>query len=314
MYTIREIIPSEYYMLNDFLYEAIFQRDETNLAPRNIVEQPELKIFIENFGNSTDNCLVAECNNKIVGAVWTRILCGEVKGFGNIDDQTPEFAISLYKEYRGKGIGTALMKKMLTCLKEKGYKQTSLAVQKDNYAVRMYKAVGFEFVVELDEEFLMVCNLKRDLFSIRQATPNDIASILDLYRNTVLTVNRRDYSQAEVEDWASCGETPKIEEMIKTHYFIVAETFQSQIVGFSSITPQGYLHSMFVHKDFQGKGIATLLLDHIERYAKEQEITKIISEVSLTARPFFEKRGYAVETEQKRQANKLSLTNFWMAK
>ena len=102
--------------------------------------------------------------------------------------------------------------------------------------------------------------------------------------------------------------------MIKTHYFIVATNLQSQIVGFSSITQQGYLHSMFVHKDFQGQGIATLLLKEIERYATTNGITRITSEVSLTARPFFEKRDYIVEKEQKRKANQLSLTNFWMAK
>ena len=102
--------------------------------------------------------------------------------------------------------------------------------------------------------------------------------------------------------------------MIKTHYFIVAVNQQSQIVGFSSITPHGYLHSMFVHKDFQGKGIATMLLEEIERYAITAGIMRITSEVSLTARPFFEKKGYVVEEEQKRKANQLSLTNFWMAR
>lgn len=81
--------------------------------------------------------------------------------------------------------------------------------------------------------------------------------------------------------------------MIKTHYFIVAVNQQSQIVGFSSITSQGYLHSMFVHKDFQGKGIATMLLEEIERYAITAGIMRITSEVSLTARPFFEKRLYS---------------------
>ena len=87
----------------------------------------------------------------------------------------------------------------------------------------------------------------------------------ELFQNTVLAVNSKDYSQAEVEDWASCGDDlSNIEEMIKTHYFIVAVNQQSQIVGFSSITPQGYLHSMFVHKDFQGEGIATMLLEEIE--------------------------------------------------
>lgn len=67
-------------------------------------------------------------------------------------------------------------------------------------------------------------------------------------------------------------------------------------------------------KDFQSKGIATMLLEEIERYAITKGIIRITSEVSLTARPFFEKQGYVVEKEQKRLANKLSLTNFWMAK
>lgn len=71
---------------------------------------------------------------------------------------------------------------------------------------------------------------------------------------------------------------------------------------------------MFVHKDFQGKGIATIPLNEIERYATATGIIRITSEVSLTARPFFEQRGYIVTEEQKRRANQLSLTNFWMAK
>lgn len=144
---------------------------------------------------------------------------------------------------------------------------------------------------------------------------SDAVELKNLFQNTVLAINRRDYSQAEVEDWASCGDDlSNIEDMIKTHYFIVAINQQLEIVGFSSITPQGYLHSMFVHKDFQGEGIATMLLNEIEQYAITNGIMRITSEVSLTARPFFEKKGYIVEEEQKRKANQLSLTNFWMAK
>lgn len=152
-------------------------------------------------------------------------------------------------------------------------------------------------------------------FIIRTARQADVVELKELFQNTVLAINRRDYSQEEVEDWASCGENlSHIAEMIKTHYFIVAVNGLSEIVGFSSITPQGYLHSMFVHKDFQGEGIATMLLDEIERYAVTTGIRRITSEVSLTARPFFLKRGYFVMEEQKRQANELCLTNFWMAK
>lgn len=153
------------------------------------------------------------------------------------------------------------------------------------------------------------------MITTRIALNTDIEEIQSLYRNTVLVINRRNYSQEEVEDWASCGDDlSKLESMIKTHYFIVAVNQQLQIVGFSSITPQGYLHSMFVHKDFQGEGVATLLLKEIERYAVTAGITRITSEVSITARPFFEKRGYTVEVEQKRRANQLSLTNYWMAR
>ncbi|WP_288614622.1 GNAT family N-acetyltransferase [uncultured Bacteroides sp.] len=150
---------------------------------------------------------------------------------------------------------------------------------------------------------------------IRPALQSDAVELKNLFQNTVLAINRRDYSQVEVEDWASCGDNlSNIEDMIKTHYFIVAVNQQSEIVGFSSITSQGYLHSMFVHKDFQGEGIATMLLNEIEQYAITNGIMRITSEVSLTARPFFEKKGYIVEEEQKRKANQLSLTNFWMAK
>lgn len=216
--------------------------------------------------------------------------------------------------YLGKGIG----KKLITLgIAQYGVRHVDVNEQ-NHKAAEFYRHLGFEVFerTKVDEQGHSFPLLKMKLrsFLIRQATPNDAATLIDLYRDTVLTVNRRDYSQAEVEDWASCGEVPKCKEMIKTHYFIVAETLQSQIVGFSSITPQGYLHSMFIHKDFQGKGVATMLLNEIERYAKERGITKITSEVSLTARPFFEKRGYAVETEQKRRANKLSLTNFCMVK
>ena len=79
--------------------------------------------------------------------------------YGHVDDETPSFAISLLPEYRRQGIGTRMMHGMLALLKEQGYRQASLAVQKANYAVRMYKNVGFEITNENDEEYIMVCRL-----------------------------------------------------------------------------------------------------------------------------------------------------------
>ena len=117
---------------------------------------PELQIYVEHFGERPDDsCLVAEADGRIVGAVWTRIM----NDYGHVDDDTPSFAISLYKEYRGKGIGTELMRKMLELLRKDGYGKASLAVQKANYAVKMYEKVGFRTVDQNSEEYIMICDL-----------------------------------------------------------------------------------------------------------------------------------------------------------
>ena len=80
--------------------------------------------------------------------------------YGHIDDETPSFAISLYREYRGLGIGTEMMRAMLAILKDRGYKQASLAVQKANYAVKMYRKVGFKIVGENVEEYIMTARIQ----------------------------------------------------------------------------------------------------------------------------------------------------------
>lgn len=155
-YRIREIKESEYSVLPDFLYEAIFIPEGTEKPPKSIIEQPELQVYIADFGKIDDWCLVAEIKGKIAGAVWVRIM----NDYGHIDDKTPSLAISLYEEYRSLGLGTALMRAMLQFLKDKGYKQTSLSVQKTNYAVKLYRKIGFEVVSENDEEYIMVCKLQ----------------------------------------------------------------------------------------------------------------------------------------------------------
>lgn len=152
-YTIREIKKTEYPLLADFLYEAIYISDGAESPPRSIIDSPELQVYIDHFGElKDDRGLVAQADGKVVGAVWVRIM----KDYGHIDDQTPSFAISLYKEYRGHGIGTRLLKEMLALLKKSGYERASLAVQKANYAVKMYLNAGFEIVDENAEEYIMV--------------------------------------------------------------------------------------------------------------------------------------------------------------
>ena len=154
--TIRKLRSDERELLKDFLYEAIFIPKGVKPPDRSIIYQPDLALYYEDFGSGpADTCLVAEVDGIVVGAVWTRIM----NDYGHVDDETPSFAIALYKDYRGKGIGTSMMREMLALLRQQGYKKASLAVQKANYAVSMYEAVGFRIVDQNNEEFIMVCIL-----------------------------------------------------------------------------------------------------------------------------------------------------------
>lgn len=155
-YTIRKMTVPEYPLLSDFLYEAIFIPNGIKPPPRDIIASPELQIYVERFGALKDDfALVAEIEGKIVGAVWVRIM----NDYGHIDEETPSLAISLYKEYRGQGIGTNMMKEMLSLLKTHGYKRVSLSVQKANYAAEMYRKIGFEIARENEEEWIIIYNL-----------------------------------------------------------------------------------------------------------------------------------------------------------
>ena len=156
MNVIREIRPEEIPVLDDFLYEAIFIPEGSPAPPKSIIENEDLRVYVRDFGKDPDDrCLVAEVDGKIVGAVWTRIM----DDYGHIDDRTPSLAISLYKDYRNRGIGTQLMRRMKERLEADGYKCVSLSVQKANYALRMYRKVGFIPISDHGDELLMVCHL-----------------------------------------------------------------------------------------------------------------------------------------------------------
>ncbi|MGL4848028.1 MAG: GNAT family N-acetyltransferase [Clostridium sp.] len=133
-YLIREMREDEYNLLNNFIYEAVFVPEGMEVPAKSIINQPELQVYVNDFGNRKDDyCLVAEFNRKVIGAVWVRIM----NDYGHIDDTTPSLAISLYKEYRGCGIGMDMMRKIILRLKENGYEKVSLSVQKENYAMQI---------------------------------------------------------------------------------------------------------------------------------------------------------------------------------
>ena len=157
--TIRTIESDEAMLLTEFLYEAIYQPAGSQKVPRTVLQQPMIWAYVKDFGKLPDDiCLVAVVDGLIVGAAWSRLGCS----YGKIDDSTPELAISVYPEYRGKGIGTRLLSSLLDILCKNGYAKVSLSVDKSNYAVGMYLKAGFEILEEREHDYLMVKRWKNE--------------------------------------------------------------------------------------------------------------------------------------------------------
>ena len=146
----------EYCLLSHFLYQAIYIPNGIEPPPKSIINCPELQEYIIDFGKRKhDKALVAEIQENVVGAIWVRIM----NDYGHIDNDTPSLAMSIYKEYRRLGIGTSLLKQLLSVERLAGYSKISLSVQKSNYAVKMYKKAGFTVVDENSKEYIMAINL-----------------------------------------------------------------------------------------------------------------------------------------------------------
>ena len=156
MAEIRALKPEEILLLEEFLYLAIFIPQGLALLPRSILKEPELEMYIKDFGKQPDDwALVAEVDDRLVGAVWIRIM----KDYSYYDDQTPSLSISFLPDFRSQGLGQQLMMAMLDLLKAKGYPSVSLSVSKDNPAARFYQRLGFVTVEEREDDYLMLCRL-----------------------------------------------------------------------------------------------------------------------------------------------------------
>ena len=146
---------------------------------------------------------------------------------------------------------------------------------------------------------------------LRKYTETDCATLAQLFYDTIHTVNARDYSREQLDAWATNRVNLEAwNESFQAHHTVVAE-MDDNIVGFGDMDETGYLDRLYVHKDYQRRGVATAICDALEQNTKAAEFT---THASITARPFFEKRGYTVVREQQVERRGVLLTNFVMKK
>lgn len=147
---------------------------------------------------------------------------------------------------------------------------------------------------------------------IRQATPQDASEIMKLFYETIHAINIRDYSQEQVNAWAP--ETMTVDRWIKrqdTKQTFVAD-HNGKVIGFAELESDGHIDCFYTHKDFQSQGVGTQLLETIVTQATQLQLSRLFVEVSITARPFFERRGFAIVKSQEVECRGAKLLNFVM--
>lgn len=146
---------------------------------------------------------------------------------------------------------------------------------------------------------------------IRKYKSADVSEMARLFYETVHAINIRDYTQEQLNQWASGDiDLEKWSESFLEHLTYVAIE-NNIIVGFGDIDKSGYLDRLFVHKEFQGRGIATAICDKLEKLTG---VERVIVHASITAKPFFEKRGYRIIRRQKVERKGVFLINYLMEK
>lgn len=149
---------------------------------------------------------------------------------------------------------------------------------------------------------------------IRLAEQRDLRAMQELFVQTIQSVCRYDYSPEQIAVWTSSIENTKrwTDKLMKQH-FLIAE-IGDKIVGYASLENGEYLDFLYVHKDFQRQGIASKLCAEIEAIAIHQGTSLLTSDVSITARPFFEKKGFKIVAEQVNDIKSVEVLNYKMTK
>jgi putative acetyltransferase len=148
---------------------------------------------------------------------------------------------------------------------------------------------------------------------IRRYLERDAKEIAELFYNTIHQINIKDYTEKQINAWAPELRYEFWAKRLKKKNPFVALA-DSQIVGFAELDPDGYIDCLYIHHQWQGKGVASKLLAEIEKEAQSLGVKRLYTEASITAKPFFEKRGFEIIKEQQVEKRGVKLTNYRMEK
>ncbi|KIO53662.1 GNAT family N-acetyltransferase [Flavobacterium hibernum] len=150
--------------------------------------------------------------------------------------------------------------------------------------------------------------------NFRKATISDLKEMQELYIETIKHVCKNDYNSAQIEAWISgVKNKDRWLEVINTQFVLLA-IIENQIAGFGTLKDANYIDFFYIHKDFQRLGIADKILTALETEAKNHNSKIITSDISITAKPFFEKKGFVAKAEQRNIRLGVELINYKMEK
>lgn len=191
----------------------------------------------------------------------------------------------------------------------------SKLLEENHFSIIRQEIDMHDHQIWIAERIKMPYDMKQRLnINIREMLASDLDVCIGLFQETVQTINQRDYTQEQLDAWAPKKiDNRKNWETLLNNISYVAEIYD-QIVGFADLSVNGYLDRLFVHKDYQGEGVATALMNKIEEQAKSLRLKEIKAEVSITAKPFFEKFGFKIVKQQAVEIRGVELTNYLMIK
>jgi ribosomal protein S18 acetylase RimI-like enzyme len=152
---IQPLTPADEAFLWEMLYQALYVPEGQLPLPREILHRPEISRYVQDWGQPSDLGFAALADGKKIGAVWIRLFQRDHRGYGYVNDATPELSIAIFPDYRGMGIGSHLVAHLIENLPSI-YTAISLSVSSLNPAKRLYQQLGFEVIEKKDNSLIMV--------------------------------------------------------------------------------------------------------------------------------------------------------------